>query len=93
MSIFSNNVIAANRAPRQIHLEREIEATQSVTSQRVGAALQHDRGGPIHVHNLAYNRFENELIGMIVHAILKRHIDRMMFALLVAGVTNITSAC
>lgn len=82
------------RAHRQqnTNLKREIEATQSVTGQRVGTTLQNDSCRSIHLHNFAHYWLEDELVGMIIHAVLKRYVDRVVLALLVAGVTNITSA-
>mmetsp|Transcript_20115 Transcript_20115/g.43677 ORF Transcript_20115/g.43677 Transcript_20115/m.43677 type:complete len:263 (-) Transcript_20115:415-1203(-) len=56
-------------------LQTQIKAPQSIPRQRIGPALQHDRTGTEHLHNLIHDGFEYLFVRGIRHARREGSID------------------
>lgn len=62
-------------------LEGEVEATETITRQRVGTALKHHCARTIPVHHFLDDGLENVLVALIVNAIPQWKIHGIVLAL------------
>ena len=56
----------------------QVEATQPVTAERVGPALEDDGGGSVCLYRWSYHVFEQFYILFILHPIMKRDVQAMV---------------
>ena len=66
--------------------EGEVEAAQAVAGQRVCAALQDHRARVVKRHDAVNDGLEDELVALVVHAVLQRHVDGVVAPFPVANV-------
>ena len=52
--------------------DAQIEAAQTITAQRVCAALQHNRSRPVKVHDVLDHRTEQLFVAEVVDSVLNR---------------------
>jgi hypothetical protein len=65
-----------------VTLDGQIEATEAISGEGVGAALQHDCVGLKRFHHLGYDGFENAFVTVVVDAIAQRNVDRVVLSLI-----------
>ncbi len=73
-------------------LHAQIEAAQPVARQAVAAALQHNRLGPVPLHDAADDGLEDVLVGPVVDAVAQGEVDGVVFAVADADVAQLARA-
>jgi hypothetical protein len=69
----------------------QVEATKTITTQRVTTALQNDSIRAEELHDFGDDGFEDTLVCDIVHTITKREVDSVVFAIADTDVAQFTS--
>mmetsp|Transcript_37357 Transcript_37357/g.77510 ORF Transcript_37357/g.77510 Transcript_37357/m.77510 type:complete len:265 (+) Transcript_37357:434-1228(+) len=75
-----------------VSFHREIEAPESITREGIGTTLKNHSPRTENLHNLSDHRAEDGTVRFVVHSIIQREINRIIFAVIVANVRDITSA-
>ena len=56
----------------------QVEAAESITAQAISAALQHNRCGPVELHNVFNDKLIDVDVVRVDDAFFERHIDRVV---------------
>ena len=89
----SSNYYKKNtRESNQYTLHGKIKAAQSIASQGISTALQHDSTRSISVHDLLHDFRVNLSIRLVINSVLEGKVYRVMFAFALAYICHITRA-
>jgi hypothetical protein len=69
-----------------VSLDRQVETTETISRQTVGATLQDDRTGRKHLHDFANHWAKDAPVGIIIHTIVEREVNGIVLSL---GVTTV----
>mmetsp|Transcript_21755 Transcript_21755/g.64501 ORF Transcript_21755/g.64501 Transcript_21755/m.64501 type:complete len:428 (+) Transcript_21755:163-1446(+) len=70
----------------------QVEAAEPVAAERVGAALQHDSAGLVHLHDLPDHGLEDGGVRGVVDAVLERKVDRVVLPRVCSDVLDVARA-
>lgn len=73
-------------------LDGQIETTETIAAETVGAALEHDGGGPIELHDVVDDELEYVEVVGVGDALLERHVDRVVAAVVGADLVHVARA-
>ena len=69
---------------------RQIEAAQAITSQRIGTTLENNGARTVPHHDVLNDRFKDGMVTGIIDTVTQGHIDRVVLALAVANVADVS---
>mmetsp|Transcript_2964 Transcript_2964/g.8483 ORF Transcript_2964/g.8483 Transcript_2964/m.8483 type:complete len:363 (+) Transcript_2964:45-1133(+) len=75
-----------------VAFEGKVEASQTVPRERVGTALEHHGPWLEYFHDFANDRPEDGREALVIHAIVQRKVNRVVFALVCTNILHITGS-
>ena len=71
---------------------RQIKAAKAISTQTIGTALQHDRRGPVELHDVLDNQLEYVEVVGVGNAFFQWHVNRIVTTVFIADLEHVACA-